>query len=114
MRRLGRHAVIDVSQVDEPLDEAQAAALLADMAAACGATVLRIESHHFGPGHGLTAVALLAESHISLHEWPEYGFIAFDIFVCGAAEPEPAIDLLRVRFPQAQVTAQIIDRTSLS
>jgi S-adenosylmethionine decarboxylase len=114
MRRLGRHAVIDVSRVAKPLDEAQAASLLADMAQVCGATVLRIESHHFGPGHGLTAVALLAESHISLHEWPEYGFIAFDIFVCGAAEPEPAIELLRARFPEAHVVAQIIDRESLS
>ncbi len=65
-----------------------------------------------GPGTVQTAVALLAESHISLHEWPEYGFIAFDIFVCGAAEPEPAIELLRARFPEAEVTAQIIDRVS--
>lgn len=104
--------MIDVSHVAKPLDEAQAAALLHDMALAAGATMLRIESHHFGAGHGTTAVALLAESHISLHEWPEYGFIAFDIFVCGAAEPEPAIELLRARFPEAEVTAQIIDRVS--
>src|ERR1700722_18671619 len=112
MRRLGRHAIVDVSGVAGPLGEVQARTLLADLAEACGATTLRIELHHFGAGHGLTAVALLAESHISLHEWPEYSFIAFDIFVCGAAEPEPAIDLLRVRFPEAHVSAQIIDRES--
>src|ERR1700722_2630008 len=112
MRGVGRHGGVGVTQLGKPVDEAQAAALLADMAEVCGARVLRIESHHFGAGHGLTAVALLAESHISLHEWPEYGFIAFDIFVCGAAEPEPAIELLRARFPEAHVAAPIIDRES--
>ena len=103
---------MDVSGVSQPLDEAQAHALLSDMAKACGATTLRIETHHFGAGHGLTVVALLAESHISLHEWPEYRFVAFDIFVCGAADPEPAIELVRSRFPQAHVAARVIDRES--
>ena len=112
MSRLGRHALVDVSDADQSLDEAMAAALLADMASACGATLLRIETHHFGHGHGLTAIAVLAESHISLHEWPEHRFIAFDIFVCGDAEPEPAIELIRARFPGAHVVARIIDRES--
>jgi S-adenosylmethionine decarboxylase len=112
MRRLGRHAIVDVSDVDEPLDEAKAIGLLTDLAGACGATLLRIETHEFGSGHGLTAIAVLAESHISLHEWPEHRFIAFDMFVCGAADPEPGIALLRERFPGAHVAAQIIDRAS--
>lgn len=112
MRRLGRHAIVDISGVTAPLDEKSAIRLLAELAKACGATLLRIETHEFGTGHGLTAIAVLAESHISLHEWPEHQFVAFDIFVCGAADPEPAITLLRERFPGAQVTAQIIDRLS--
>ncbi len=94
----------------KPLDEATAIGLLTELAQACGATLLRIETHEFGSGHGLTAIAVLAESHISLHEWPEHEFIAFDVFVCGEADPEPAIALLRERFPGAHVAAQIIDR----
>ncbi len=110
MKRLGRHAIVDVSEVDEPLRHAEVTSLLTDMASACGATLLRIETHEFGEGHGLTAIAILAESHISLHEWPEHRFVAFDIFVCGSASPEPAIDLIRSRFPDSRVRSGIIDR----
>ena len=112
MRRLGRHAIVDVSGADRRLEEAEVTLLLADMARACGATLLRIETHEFGEGHGLTAIALLAESHISCHDWPEHRFVAFDIFVCGSANPEPAVGIIRSRFPSAHVEAQIIDRES--
>jgi S-adenosylmethionine decarboxylase len=112
MRRLGRHAIVDVTGADRPLQEAEVTSLLAAMATACGATLLKTETHHFGEGHGLTAVAVLAESHLSLHEWPEYQYIAFDIFVCGSADPESAVELIRSRFPSAHVVAKIIDRGS--
>src|SRR5215472_1929559 len=110
--RLGRHAIMDVSGAGGPLDEADVTMLLADLATACGATLFKTQTHHFGEGHGLTAIAVLAESHISLHEWPEHGFIAFDIFVCGPANPESAVELIRARFPGAHVAAQVIDRGS--
>jgi S-adenosylmethionine decarboxylase len=110
MRQLGRHAIVDVSGVTRALDAASVTELLTDLARACGATLLRIEMHEFGAEHGLTAIAVLAESHISVHEWPEHRFVAFDIFVCGAADPEPAIVLIRAWFPGARVTSQIIDR----
>jgi S-adenosylmethionine decarboxylase len=110
VKRLGRHAIVDVSNADGPLEEAEATALLTEIARACGVTLLRIVTHPFGEGHGLTAIAVLAESHISLHEWPEYRFVAFDIFVCGHADPGPAIALIRSHFPRAHVESQIIDR----
>jgi S-adenosylmethionine decarboxylase len=86
------------------------AALLRDIARACGVTLLRIVTHPFGRGQGVTAIAVLAESHISLHEWPEHRFVAFDVFVCGRANPESAIAVIRSRFPHAHVESQIIDR----
>jgi len=52
-------------------------------AAAAGATVLDVHLHSFGTGLGVTGVALLAESHISIHGWPEHGYAAVDIFICG-------------------------------
>jgi S-adenosylmethionine decarboxylase len=112
VKRLGQHAIVDVSDVDKPLRTTEVTSLLAEMAGACGATLLRIETHEFGEGHGLTAIAILAESHISLHEWPEHRFAAFDIFVCGSASPEPAIGLIRSRFPDCRVRSMIIDRPS--
>jgi S-adenosylmethionine decarboxylase len=57
---------------------------LKNAATAAGATLLKIQLHHFGGGNGVTGVALLAESHISIHTWPERGYAAIDIFMCGA------------------------------
>ena len=45
-------------------------------------------------GPGVTGVLLLAESHISIHTWPEAGFAAVDIFMCGAARPQVALDII--------------------
>jgi S-adenosylmethionine decarboxylase len=51
--------------------------------------------HHFSPCGGVSGVAVLAESHISVHTWPEHNFAAFDIFMCGEAEPERAAAALQ-------------------
>jgi len=55
---------------------------------------------------------VLAESHISMHEWPEHRFVAFDIFVCGSADPEPAIDVIRSRYPSARIQVKVMERGS--
>ena len=57
-----------------------------------GCQLLGLQTHKFQP-QGVTAVALLAESHVSLHSWPEHDFLALDIFTCGASSQ--AYDLLR-------------------
>lgn len=68
-----------------------------------GASLLHIHLHHFTPNGGITGVAVLAESHISVHTWPERGFAAFDIFMCGEAEPEMAVPILRDVFKPTTV-----------
>jgi S-adenosylmethionine decarboxylase len=60
-----------------------------------GATLLHIHLHRFGDGGGVTGVAVLAESHITVHTWPERGFAAFDVFLCGGCRPDLAADALR-------------------
>jgi len=64
----------------------------------CGATLLHIHLHHFTPNGGISGVAVLAESHISVHTWPERNFAAFDVFMCGDAQPEKAIAVLEAAF----------------
>lgn len=63
-----------------------------------GATLLHIHLHHFTPNGGISGVAVLAESHISVHTWPERDYAAFDIFMCGDARPELAIPVLEKAF----------------
>jgi S-adenosylmethionine decarboxylase len=55
-----------------------------------GATVLSTHAHTFKP-NGVTAIAVLAESHISIHTWPSRGFAAIDIFMCGNCQPHASI-----------------------
>jgi S-adenosylmethionine decarboxylase len=63
-----------------------------------GATLLDIHLHRFTPNNGITGLALLAESHISVHTFPERDFAAFDIFMCGKALPEKALAVLKEAF----------------
>lgn len=69
----------------------------------CRATLLHIHLHHFTPNGGVSGVAVLAESHISVHTWPERSFAAFDIFMCGDTKPEEAIAILKQAFSPERV-----------
>jgi len=60
----------------------------------CNATLLHIHLHHFTPNGGISGVAVLAESHISVHTWPEKDYAAFDVFMCGDSNPHRAIEIL--------------------
>jgi S-adenosylmethionine decarboxylase len=68
-----------------------------DCVEACQATLLHIHLHRFSP-QGISGVAVLAESHISVHTWPEAEYAAFDVFMCGDADPWKAVDILRAAF----------------
>ena len=85
----GAERLDDLDYIDSSLREAVAAA---------GATLLHVHLHHFGDGGGVSGVAVIAESHISVHTWPEYGFAAFDVFMCGNTRPEAAVQVLRRAF----------------
>ena len=68
-----------------------------------GATLLDIKLHHFTPNNGITGVAILSESHISIHTWPEREYAAVDIFMCGQTHPEKSIDILSKAFETEEV-----------
>lgn len=69
-----------------------------------GATLLHIHLHHFTPNGGVSGVAVLAESHISIHTWPERDYAALDIFMCGNTQPEKTIAVFTEAFQTSNIT----------
>ncbi len=98
VRCAGSHLIIDLYDATG-LDNMQLMHdALVESVEASGATLLHIHLHHFEPNGGISGVAVLAESHISVHTWPEFGYAAFDVFMCGDAEPHKAVDVLKKAF----------------
>lgn len=107
----GQHLIADLEGAERLDDADWIEHALRDAAAAANATVLEVRLHRFGPGQGVTGVALLAESHISIHTWPEAGTAAIDVFVCGAAaDPRAALAVIRQRLGGAAANVQVIAR----
>lgn len=100
----GTHLLVDFWGASQLDDVALMQATMRESIEIAGARLLHIHLHHFTPNGGITGVAVLAESHISVHTWPERGFAAFDIFMCGDSEPEKAIPILRDAFNPASVS----------
>lgn len=81
-----------------------------DSVSACEATLLHIHLHHFKPNGGISGVAVLAESHISVHTWPEADYAAFDVFMCGDADPRKATNILCKAFTPSRTEVREILR----
>ena len=81
----GQHLIADLHGCAAALDDVKRIERALRSAAVAGrATIIDLRLHHFGPGQGVTGMALLAESHISIHTWPEHDYAALDFFLCGA------------------------------
>ena len=111
-RPAGVHLLADFHGVDGALLVSPEAidSLLRQAATAAGATILHSHFHSFGPQQGVTGVLLLAESHISIHTWPEFGFAAADIFMCGLAAPNLALDVIERALQPEQRDIKTIQR----
>lgn len=83
---------------------------LEDGSRAAKATVIHSYFHHFGEEQGVSGVTILAESHVSIHTWPEAGYAAIDIFMCGVAEPTLCVDVLKQRFNPKVVEVKAVMR----
>ncbi len=115
-RPAGTHLLADLYGVAAGLliDAARIDMLLRSAAEAAGARILHSHFHSFGEHMGVTGVLLLAESHISIHTWPEFGFAAADIFMCGAAQPQLALDVIEQAFQAQSRVVQIIARGAVA
>jgi S-adenosylmethionine decarboxylase len=99
----GMHLLIDIwgaINLDSPklIDETLCAGALE-----AGATILHSHFHHFTPNAGVSGVVVLAESHISIHTWPERGFAALDVFMCGCCDPYKVIPFLQAAFNPSSI-----------
>jgi S-adenosylmethionine decarboxylase len=99
----GTHLIIDLWDATNLGDAEHIDAVLREAAIATGATILHGHFHHFGPGSGVSGVLVLAESHVSIHTWPERDYAALDIFVCGACNPYLALPVLKKGFQPGSI-----------
>lgn len=109
----GLHLIADLATRERLDDPVFIEAILRDAATAAKVTLLEVRLHHFGEGNGVTGVALLAESHISIHTWPEDDLAAVDIFVCGAqADAEAALTSITSALDAKTLNIARIERLS--
>jgi S-adenosylmethionine decarboxylase proenzyme len=97
MKRLGTHLLVEMVECDRiklnDVDFIKDAMLQA--ANAAGATTLNSYFHQFSP-QGVSGAVIVAESHLTIHSWPELGYAAIDIFTCGdTCKPWKAVAYLR-------------------
>jgi S-adenosylmethionine decarboxylase len=108
----GLHLLLTLSGCSAELlnDEPALQALVQEAATATGAIIMQICSHRFSP-QGVTVVAVLAESHASLHTYPESGVVFWDCFTCGhRCRPQDSVDLLVKALQPASINQQVITR----
>jgi S-adenosylmethionine decarboxylase len=108
-RYAGIHLLIDLYGASHLSDIAYIEKTMRQCVEASGATLLHIHLHRFEPD-GVSGVAVLAESHISVHTWPESRYAAFDVFMCGDTHPEVCIEIMREAFKAERADVQEILR----
>lgn len=107
---LGRHVLADFWGCELPGSEQAWRSLVERAVDAVRATLLDLSIHTFDTG-GVTVLAMLSESHLSAHTWPEHGYVAIDVFTCGKTTmPEVGIDVLRAALRPARETVKLVHR----
>ena len=107
---VGRHILIDLYGATRLDDCAYIQQACEDAARATGATIIGTFFHPFGEGYGVSGVCVLAESHLSVHTWPEHGIATFDVYVCGKCDPALAVPVLEERFKPGKTVVSLHPR----
>lgn len=106
----GRHLICELYGATQLDDIDHVTDVLCRAARRCGATVLDTRLHPFDENMGVTGVVLLAESHITIHTWPEHDYAAVDLFMCGECDPNDGVPVLEDGFQPDTVQQAMVER----
>jgi S-adenosylmethionine decarboxylase len=107
---IGSHCIVDLWGAGHLADAKWLTHTLEAASTTAGATLLNVFLHEFPSSGGITGVALLAESHMSIHTWPEKGYAAVDIFMCGRADPKLALKVLMLQLRPTHSSVKYLAR----
>ena len=102
MTKVGEHITLDIIGTTKEYDPSIFEKVINDIAKAAEVTILNISKYKFEP-QGFTILALLAESHMSFHTFPENGMISFDFFTCGKVNPSIAVEIIKKEFEYKRI-----------
>lgn len=106
----GRHLICELFGASGLADVEHVASALRCAARRCGATLLDTRLHPFEENAGVTGVVLLAESHVTIHTWPEHDYAAVDVFMCGDCDPLDSLPVLKAAFGPARMEHEVLER----
>lgn len=113
MKAIGRHIILEMWGCQNLESVATAEQALRGMVAALDVNLLDLRVYPFSPV-GVTGIAIVSESHLVIHTWPEYGYAAVDIFTCGSPrDPQAAVQVLHQLFAPERVGVMEINRGQL-
>ena len=111
MVKVGEHITLDILGATKDYTAAFYEKIVYKIAKAAKVEILNINQHKFQP-QGFTLVALLAESHMSFHTFPEKDVISFDFFTCGKISPTAALDILKGEIKHERAVVRSFDRSN--
>ena len=106
VKKVGEHITLDIIGTTKEYDPSVFEKVINKIAKAADVTILKISKYKFEP-QGFTILALLAESHISFHTFPEKGIISFDFFTCGKISPAVAVNIIKKQFEHKRIVKKI-------
>jgi S-adenosylmethionine decarboxylase len=108
----GKHLILELwSEQPHLLKNPDRIVMICKQAAKeAGATIITSNFHHFGEGYGVSGVIILAESHITIHTWPEDNYAAIDVFMCGNCDPLKTLNVFETEFKSTKVEYKILNR----
>ncbi len=113
MTKVGEHITLDIIGTTKEYDPSFFEKVIHDIAKAAKVKILNISKYKFEP-QGFTILALLAESHISFHTFPEKGIISFDFFTCGKINPSVALEIITKEFEHTRIVKKEFNRDTKS
>ena len=113
MKKVGEHITLDIIGTTGEYDPLHYENVIHKIAKTAKVTILNISKYKFEP-QGFTILALLAESHISFHTFPEKGIISFDFFTCGKINPSIAVDIIKKEFKHKRLVKKEFNRDTKS